>query len=120
VIWEVPATPGLLIVIPGADNEKSWTVTETVVLLDSVLGGVPVVPVTGTLNGATPVAHVTDRVAPVNEPEQPDGNANPVLTAHDTVPENALTGAAVQVEEPATVARFVIAGQDGVKSWTVN
>jgi hypothetical protein len=91
------------------------TVTETVVLLERP----PLLPVTGTLNVAT-FAQVTDKAAPVNEPEQPVGKTKPALTVHVTAPENPLIGAAVQVEVPGTVARVVIAGQDGVKSWKVN
>src|SRR2546425_1145344 len=90
-------------------------VTETVVDLDKP----PLEPVTGTVTGATPVAQVTDKVAPVNEPLQPIGKVKPELTAHVTVPENPLIPVAVQAELPATVARVVIAGQDGVKSWIV-
>src|SRR2546426_865276 len=111
---EVPATVAR-VVIGGADNEKSRTVTLTVVLLDKP----PLVPVTGTVNGATPVAHVTDKTAPANEPLQPVGKRKPELTAHVTVPENPLIPVAAQVELPAIVARVVIPGQDGVKSWTV-
>ena len=121
-IVEVPAVPAVAraIVDGFADNMKSWTVTETVVALDSVLGAVPVVPVTGTGNVARPFAQVTDKTAPVNEPEQPDGKTKPALTAHDTLPVNPLIAAAEQVEEPATVARVVIAVHDGVKSTTWN
>jgi len=111
---EVPATVAR-VVIGGPAIEKSWTVTETVVDLDKP----PLEPVTGTVNGATPVAQVTDKVAPVNEPLQPVGNVKPELTAHVTVPANPLMPATVQAELPATVARVVIPGQDGVKSWTV-
>ena len=111
---EVPATVAR-VVIAGPAIEKSCMVTETVVDLDKP----PLEPVTGTVNGATPVAQVTDKVAPVNEPLQPVGNVKPALTAHVTVPENPLIPVAVQAELPATVARVVIPGQDGVKSWTV-
>src|SRR2546425_10976127 len=90
-------------------------VTETVVDLDKP----PLEPVTGTVTGATPVAQVTDKVAPVNEPLQPIGKVKPELTAHVTVPENPLIPVATQAELPATVARVVIPGQDGVKSWIV-
>src|SRR3989442_13274766 len=110
---DVPATVAR-VVIGGADNEKSWKVTETVVDLDKP----PLEPVTGTVNGATPVAQVTDNVVPVNEPLQPVGKRKPELTAHVTVPANPLMPATVQAELPATVARVVIPGQDGVKSWT--
>src|SRR5712691_11556469 len=91
----------------------------TVVLLDKLLGAVPVVPVTGTVNGATPVAQVIDKVAPVNDPLQPFGKVKPALTAQVTAPEKPLIAVKVQAELPWTVARVVIAGQDGVKSWTV-
>src|SRR5207245_2672485 len=111
---DVPATVAR-VVIGGADNEKSRTVTMTVVLLDKP----PLAPVTGTVNGATPVAQVTDKVAPTNEPTQPVGKVKPELTAHVTVAENPLIPVTEQAELPWTVARVVIAGQDGVKSWTV-
>src|SRR2546425_9076630 len=117
---EVTATvdvPGTVarVVIGGPAIEKSCTVTETVVDLDKP----PLEPVTGTVNGATPVEQVTDNTAPVNEPLQPVGKRKPELTAHVTVPENPLIPVAAHVELPATVARVVIPGQDGVKSWTV-
>ena len=105
--------------IGEADTVKSWTVTLTAVRLARVFGAVPAVPITGTLNGAMPVAHLTDTAAPVNEPLQPDGKTKLALTDHVTVLENPLIGAIVQVEVPATVARVVIPGQDGVKSWIV-
>ena len=92
--------------IPGADNEKSRTVTETAVDLDRP----PLEPVTGTAKGATPVAHVTDRTAPVNEPPQPVGKLKPELMAKATAPVNPLMGVTATVEVPATVARVVIAG----------
>jgi len=97
-------------VIPGQAGVKSWTVTLTVVLLDNVLGAVPVVPVTGTLNDATPVVHVTDKTAPENEPLHPVGNVKPELIAKETVPANPLIAVTATVEVPATVARVVIAG----------
>jgi hypothetical protein len=68
------------------------------------------------VNTGTPVAHVTERTAVVNEPEQPVGKTKLVGTVHVTAPENPLIAVNVQVEEPATVARVVIPGQDGVKS----
>src|SRR3989442_8967191 len=111
---DVPGTVAR-VVIGGPAIKKSCTETETVVDLDKP----PLVPVTGTVNGATPVEQVTDNTAPVNEPLQPVGKRKPELTAHVTVPENPLIPVATHVELPATVARVVIPGQDGVKSWTV-
>src|SRR5207245_3254285 len=99
----VPAEVRLM---PGADSVKSRTVTLTVVLLDKP----PLVPVTGTVNGAGPVAQVTDKTAPENEPLQPVGNTKPVLIANVTAPVNPLIGVTATVEVPATVARVVIAG----------
>ncbi len=90
--------------------------TLTLVVLDSVLGAVPVVPVTSTLNGATPVEHVTDRTAPLKEAAQPAGT---VPAVNVTVPVNPLIGVTVTVDVPATVARVVIEGADKVKSWMI-
>ena len=92
-----------------AVKEKSWTVTDTVVVLDKP----PLVPVTVTENGATPEAHVTDRTAPVKLAVQPAGTAP---AAKVTVPVNPLIGVAVTVEVPATVAGVVIAGADNEMS----
>jgi hypothetical protein len=116
---EEPATVAR-VVIPGQAGVKSWMVTETVVDLDSVAGATPVVPVTGTLNTATPLAQVTDRTAPVNEPEQPPGKTKPALTANVTAPVNPLMFVTAIVEVPATVARAVIAGPAIEKSTTWN
>ena len=114
VTVDVPVTVAK-VVIAGADREKSWTVTGTVVVLDKVDDPVPVVPVTVTENGATPVAHVTDKTAPVKLALQPAGTV-PALKV--TVPENPLIGVTVTVDVPATVASAVIAGADKEKSWT--
>ena len=95
-----------------ADAAKSRMVTETLVVLDKL----PLVPVTGILNGATPVAQLTDRTAPENEPEQPEGNTKPVVIAKVTVPVKPLIGVTAIVEVPATVARVVIAGPATEKS----
>ena len=102
---EVPATVAR-VVIGGADNEKSLTVTLTVVLLDKP----PLVPVTGTVNGATPVAQVTDKTAPANEPLQPVGNVKPELIVKVTAPPNPLIEVTATVDVPGTVARVVIGG----------
>jgi hypothetical protein len=104
---EVLGVPTTTVNVDGvAETEKSRIVTATVVLLERPL----LVPVTGTLNGATPVAQVTDRVAPVNEPEQPVGKTKPVLIAKVTAPVNPLMFVTAIVEEPATVARVEIGG----------
>ena len=86
------------------------------VVLDSVFGAVPVVPVTRTLNGATPVEHVTERTAPLNDAVHPAGTAP---AAKVTVPVKPLIGVTVTVDVPATVASVVIAGADNEKSWMV-
>jgi hypothetical protein len=78
-----------------------------------VFGAVPVVPVTTTLNGATPVEHVTDNTAPENDAVQPAGTAPAVKV---TVPPNPLIGVTVTVDVPVTVARVVIVGADRLKS----
>jgi hypothetical protein len=114
VTVEVPATIAR-VVIAGADNEKSRTVTRTVVVLVRVDGPVPVVPVTVTENGATPVAHVTNKTAPVKPAVQPAGTVPAVKV---TVPEKPLIGVTVTVDVPATVASVVMAGADKEKSWT--
>ena len=116
VTVEVPAMVAK-VVIGGADNEKSRIVTDALVVLERVLGAVPVVPVTPTLNGVTPVAHVTERTAPVNEALHPPGTV-PALNV--TVPVNPLIGVTVTVDVPATVARVVIAVADNEKSTTWN
>jgi hypothetical protein len=105
------------VVIEGPAIEKSCTVTETLVVLDKVLGAVPVVPVTGTVNGATPVPHETDKTLLENEALQPEGTT-PAENVTD--PENALIGETAIVELPATVARVVIAGPAIEKSTTWN
>jgi hypothetical protein len=78
------------------------TVTGTLTVLDSVLGAVPVVPVTITVN---PVAgnglHETERTALLNDPVQPAGT---VPAANVTVPENPLMPVTEMVEVPAVPA----------------
>ena len=101
---EVLGVPTTILSEDGlADTEKSWTVTETAVDLDNP----PLEPVTVTLNGATPVAHVTDKTAPENPAVQPGGTAPATKV---TTPENPLIGVTATVEVPATVARVVIGG----------
>jgi hypothetical protein len=112
VTVDVPVTVAR-VVIPGADREKSWMVTEmgTEAVMVPL---VPVkVPVTVTVN-RTPVEHVTDRavvcvggkvtlgaidaVQPVGAP----------LAERFTVPEKLPIGVTVIVDVPGTVARVVI------------
>jgi hypothetical protein len=112
VTVEVPATVAR-VVIAGADSEKSRIVTLTLVVLDRVLGAVPVVPVTVTLNGATPVEQVTERTAPLNDAVHPAGT---VPAVNVTVPAKLLIGVTVTVDVPVTVARVVIVGADRLKS----
>jgi hypothetical protein len=110
---EEPAGPPATMLIPGQPTAKSWMVTETVVVLDKVLGAVPVVPVTGTLNTGTPVAHVTDKTLPEKPAVQPAGTTP---AAKVTDPENPLTGVTATVELPAKVANVVIPGPATEKS----
>jgi hypothetical protein len=115
-IVEVPATVARVVIAEPA-TEKSWTVTETLAVLDKALGAAPVVPVTGTVNGATPVAQITERTLPENEAVQPAGTTP---AAKVTAPENPLTGVTTTVELPATVANVVIPGPAIEKSTTWN
>ena len=87
--------------------------TLTFVVLESVFGAVPAVPVTRTLNGATPVVQLTERTAPLKEAVQPAGTA-PALNV--TIPEKPLIGVTVTVEVPVTVASVVMAGALSEKS----
>ncbi len=92
-------------------------VTLTLVVLDNVFGAVPVVPVTTTLNGATPVVQLTDSTAPEKLAVHP---ADTVPAASVTVPANPLIAVTVTVEVPATVARVMMAGAESEKSTTWN
>jgi hypothetical protein len=78
-----------------------------------VLGAVPVVPVTRTPKGATPVVQLTERTAPENDAVHPAGT---VPAANVTVPVNPLIAVTLTVDVPATVANVVIAGADKLKS----
>lgn len=80
------------------------------------MGAVPLIPVTTTLKGDTPVEQVTDNTAPLNIAAQPEGTAPAVKV---TVPAKPLIGVTVTVEVPATVANVVIAEADKLKSGTV-
>ena len=74
-------------------------------------------PVTSTLNGATPVVQLTERTAPLKDAVQPTGTAPAVKV---TVPVNPLIGVTVTVEVPVTVASVVMAGAESEKSTTWN
>jgi hypothetical protein len=95
------------------------TVTDTLTVLDSVLGEVPVVPVTTTVN---PVVgnglQETERTAPENDAVQPTGTAPAVNV---TVPVNPFVPVTEMVEVPAVpaVVRAIVAGlADSEKSYT--
>ncbi len=93
------------------------TVTGTFTVRDSVLGAVPVVPVTITVN---PVVgnglQLTERTAPLNDAVQPVGT---VPAVNVTVPVNPLVPATEIVEVPAVpaVVRAIVDGlEDSEKS----
>ncbi len=91
-------------------------VTLTFVVRESVFGAVPVVPVTTTLNGATPVVQLTERTAPLKVAVQPAGT-EPALNV--TVPLNPLIGLTEMVEVPAVpsaVREIVVGLADSEKS----
>lgn len=73
------------------------TVTETVVVLDNVLGAVPVVPVTVRVNGlgVESAVQLTVRVVPDTLAVQPVGAA---LVENETAPENPLIAVNDNVE----------------------
>jgi hypothetical protein len=113
-IFDDPAEFTLTVTVVGiAETVKSWTVTLMFVVRESVLGAVPVVPVTSTLKGATPEVQLTARTAPLNAAMHPAGTLPAVKV---TVPVKLLIGVTVTVDVPATVARVVIAGADNEKS----
>jgi hypothetical protein len=85
-------------------TERVEGTTGTLTVRDSVLGAVPVVPVTITLNGATAV-HETERTAPVKLAVQPAGTAP---AENVTAPANPLIGLTEIVEVPAVPAVRVI------------
>ncbi len=78
-----------------------------------MFGAVPVVPVTITLKGATPVVQLAERTAPLKDAVQPVGT---VPAVNVTVPVKPLMGVTVTVDVPETVASVVIAGADNEKS----
>jgi hypothetical protein len=92
-------------------------VTLRFVVLESVFGAVPEVPVTRTLNTATPVVQLAERTAPLTEAVQPAGT---VPAVNVTTPEKPLIGLTVTVEVPITVASVVMAGAESEKSTTWN
>jgi hypothetical protein len=86
------------------------TVTGTFTVRDSVLGAVPVAPVTLTVNPAAGNGlQLTDRTAPLNDAVQPAGT---IPAVNVTVPVNPLTPATEMVEVPAVpaVARAIVGG----------
>jgi hypothetical protein len=86
------------------------TVTGTLTVRDSVLGAVPVVPVTTTVNPAAGNGlHETERTAPLNVAVQPAGT---VPAVNVTVPVNPLIPATEMVEVPAVpaVVRAIVGG----------
>jgi len=94
------------------------TVTLTLVFRDSVLGAVPVVPVTVTVKLATPV-QVTDKTfVTLNETVQPAGGVTGAVTARETVPAKPLTAFTDIVEVPAvpTVVLIEAGTADRAKS----
>ena len=116
VTCDVPAEFAV-VVIAGADKVKSWTVTSTLTVLESVLGAVPVVPVTTTLNGAGPVEQVTDkRPVALTVAVHPAGCVE--VTENATVPAKLLIAVVATWEVPAVFAVVVIAGAESEKSTT--
>ena len=86
------------------------TVTDTLTVRDSVLGAVPVVPVTTTLNPVTGNGlQLTDKTAATNDAEQPAGT---VPALNPTVPVKPLTATTEIVEVPAVpaVVRGIVDG----------
>src|SRR2546425_385929 len=112
---DVPATVAR-VVIGGADNEKSWKVTETVVDLDKP----PLEPVTGTVNGAGAVGQRTAICETIAWTEQPAGGVKPEPTASTILPVKPLIAVKLQLESPVTVARVVTGVQLMLKSMTWN
>jgi hypothetical protein len=110
VTCDVPATVAS-VVIAGADNVKSWTVTRT----PTVLVIEPLTPWAVTVNGVTPVVQLTV-MSPVAliDCVQPAGAAE--VSEKVTAPANPLIALTVTCEVPAVLAVVVIAGAESVKS----
>jgi hypothetical protein len=100
-----------VVVIAGADNVKSWTVTKT----PTVRVIEPLTPWTVTVNGVTPVVHVTlRRPVVLTDWVHPAGAVEVIENV--TVPVNPLIALTVTCEVPAVLAVVVIAGAESVKS----
>jgi hypothetical protein len=110
VTCEVPAVLAV-VVTAGAESVKSRTVTRT----PTVRVIAALTPWTVTVNGATPVVHVTDR-SPVAliDCVQPAGAVD--VSEKVTVPANPLIALIATCEVPAVLAVVVIAGAERVKS----
>jgi hypothetical protein len=110
---DVPAVFAV-VVIAGADSVKSWTVTKT----PTVRVIEPLTPWTVTVNGATPVVHVTDtRPAVLIDCVHPAGAVD--VSENVTAPANPLIAVTATCDVPAVLAVVVIAGAESVKSCTV-
>jgi hypothetical protein len=83
-----------------------------------VLGAVPVVPVTVTVN-ALAALQLTDKTLPETVEVQPAGGV--LVTASETLPVNPLIAVTEIVEEPGvlTVVLIEAGAEDKEKSWTV-
>jgi hypothetical protein len=120
---ELMTPPALARILEGVtalvDMEKSATVTVTgmLAILDSVLGAVPVVPVTVTVN-ALAALQLTDRTLPVRVEVQPVGGV--LVTASETVPVKPLIAFTDIVEVPAvpTVVLIDVGVDERLKSTT--
>jgi hypothetical protein len=107
---EVPAVLAV-VVIAGAESVKSWTVTNT----PTVRVIEPLTPWTVTVNGATPVEHVTDSSPLVLiDCVQPAGAVD--VSEKVTVPANPLIALTLTCEVPALFAVVMMAGAESVKS----
>jgi hypothetical protein len=107
---EVPATVAR-VVRAGAERVKSWTVTKT----PTVRVIEPLTPWTVTVNGVTPVVHVTlRRPVVLTDWVHPAGAVEVIENV--TVPVNPLIALTVTCEVPAVLAVVVIAGAESVKS----
>jgi hypothetical protein len=110
VTCDVPATVAS-VVIAGADNVKSWTVTRTPTVRVIAL----LTPCAVTVNGVTPVVQLTV-MSPVvlMDCVQPAGAAE--VSEKVTAPANPLIAVTVTCEVPAVLAVVFIAGAERVKS----
>jgi hypothetical protein len=123
VIVEVPVTVASVVIEAGVEDNVNPppTVTGTLTMRESVLGAVPVVPVTTTVNETVGSGlQLTDRMEPVIVAVHPVGSV--LVTANVTVPVKPLMFATEIVEVPAVpaVVRLIEAGlEPSEKSWMV-